>query len=627
MRGISLFLLGTCCLINLTTEAKVSTEAAQVKNVSMSGYIGTRVDDCFRVRVLGQNADELVEPFKLQDETQQRWASEFWGKWVQGAMAYYQYNHNPEIYAKIQDSAEKMMACQLPDGYIGDYDSEHQLKGWDVWGRKYTLLGLLKWYKLSGDKKALKSACRLLDYTLTQIGPGKKHIYETGNYRGMPPSSILEPVMFMYDLTKDQRYLDFAKYIVEDDETPAGPRLIAKCNERVAERFPLQPGQGWWGFENGQKAYEMMSCYVGLLELYRVTGTEQYRNAAETTWKHIVEEEINITGSAASLECFYGGAKVQTHPAAHTMETCVTFTWMQFNERLLEFSGDSKYVDQMERTMYNALMASMKDDASQIVKYTPLEGFRREGEDQCDVHINCCNANAPRAFAMIPRVLYRAHAQNQVDVNLYIPSTATIQLGKRTVALEQKTEYPRTGEVELSVTPDKNQPLDMALALRIPGWSPKVEVSVNGEPCSDVKPGAYYTITRSWKAGDRITLKMDMPAHIVELNGCMAVERGPIVFARDSRYKDGDVDEVVVIPNKNGTVELKPADGPKGVWMSYTVPMVRSTYSDASVDTHPVHLCDFASAGSTWDESTRYRVWLTKLLHPQSDKATITGYW
>ena len=229
-------------LLALDVQAK-APETSQVKTVRMEGYVGKRVDDCIRRRVMGQNADELIEPFKLQDETQGRWASEFWGKWVQGAMASYQYNQDPALYQKIKDSADKLMATQLPNGYIGDYDTEHQLKGWDVWGRKYTLLGLLKWYRLSGDRKALKSACRLLDYTLTQIGPGKAHIYSTGYYRGMPPSSILEPVMMMYNTTKDERYLDFAKFIVEDDESAGGPRLIAKCDEPVAERFPLKEGQ------------------------------------------------------------------------------------------------------------------------------------------------------------------------------------------------------------------------------------------------------------------------------------------------------------------------------------------------------------------------------------------------
>ncbi|MBR6048024.1 MAG: glycoside hydrolase family 127 protein, partial [Bacteroidaceae bacterium] len=207
LRRMTVFLLVLLLVAGL--QAKVA-EATQVKRVSMEGYIGKRVDDCIRKRVMGQNVDELVEPFKLQDETQGRWASEFWGKWIQGAMSSYQYNQDPALYHKIKDGAEKLMATQLSNGYIGDYDTDHQLKGWDVWGRKYTLLGLLKWYRLSGDKNALKSACRLLDYTLTQIGPGKAHIYSTGFYRGMPPSSILEPVMMMYNLTKNPRYLDFA---------------------------------------------------------------------------------------------------------------------------------------------------------------------------------------------------------------------------------------------------------------------------------------------------------------------------------------------------------------------------------------------------------------------------------
>ena len=617
LHRMTVFLLVLLLVAGL--QAKVA-EATQVKRVSMEGYIGKRVDDCIRKRVMGQNVDELIEPFKLQDETQGRWASEFWGKWIQGAMSSYQYNQDPALYHKIKDGAEKLMATQLSNGYIGDYDTDHQLKGWDVWGRKYTLLGLLKWYRLSGDKNALKSACRLLDYTLTQIGPGKAHIYSTGFYRGMPPSSILEPVMMMYNLTKNPRYLDFAKFIVEDDESADGPRLIAKCDEPVAERFPLKEGQSWWSYENGQKAYEMMSCYVGLLELYRVTGVETYRRAAETAWQHIVDEEINICGSAASQECFYHGKEAQTRPALHTMETCVTFTWMQFNERLLEFSNDSKYVDQIERTMYNALMASMKDDGSQIEQYTPLEGFRREGGNQCDVRINCCNANAPRAFAMIPRVLYRTPQEGRVDVNLYIPSTATIQLGKRSLEITQETDYPKTGEVVLTMTPDKGKALVASIALRIPAWAKNAQVEVNGEAVGGVVPGRYCVVSREWKAGDKVRLRMDMQGKVVELNGCLALERGPVVFARDSRFNDGYIDEVVSVPNKDGQVEMKPANAPGGMWMAFTLPMVRGAYSDSSVDTRQIHVCDFASAGSTWDESGRYRVWLPKLLHPQEKR-------
>lgn len=598
-----------------------------VKEVKLAGYIGGRIDGCIEKRVLGQSVDELVEPFKAQDETKGRWASEFWGKWIQGAVASYEYNHAPALLEKIKEGERKLIATQLDDGYIGDYDKEHQLHGWDVWGRKYTLLGLVKCYRLTGNKEALEAACKLLDYTISQIGPDSSTpIYKTGYYRGMPPLSILEPVTYLYDETGKPAYLQFAKLIAEQMNSPEGPMLIDKADTPVSQRFVLKPGDSWWSFDNGQKGYEMMSCYIGLLEMYRLTGNSQYLQVALTTWNHILREEINITGGACSLECWYGGHGKQTHPASHTMETCVTFTWMQFCERLLQITGDTKYVDQIERTMYNALMASMKHDNSQIVKYVPLEGFRREGEHQCDVHINCCNANAPRAFAMIPRVTYRVPNKDRIDVNLYMPSQAILQTGKRTFTLTQQTGYPASNEVKITVAPDKTTQAN--IALRIPGWTPNATVKVNGETMQGVASGEYYVINRQWNAGDEITLTMEMPAHLVSLNQSVAIERGPIVYARDSRFDDGFVDEVVTIPNKDGIIQMKTEENGKDMWITVSVPMVRGTYNDASTDARHIRLCDFASAGSTWDERIRYRVWLPKLYTPDNPKSgQFQGYW
>lgn len=592
--------------------------AAAVENIHLTGYVGSRLDGCIEKNVMTMDADKLTAVFSKQTETRGLWATEFWGKWVQGAIASWQYNHDPQLYQKIQRSVEQMVAYQTPRGYMGDYAPEKETTNWDVWGRKYTLLGLIKWYRISGDKAALKAACRLLDYTLTQIGPEGKPIYKCGLYRGMPPSSIMEPVMFLYGETKDARYLDFAKYIAEVNETADGPQLVAKCDVPVSQRFVPGPKDGWWTFENGQKGYEMMSCYIGLLELYKVTGNEAYYNAARKAYEHIRQEEINVTGGACSLECFYGGHQKQTHPAVHTMETCVTFTWMQFAERLLQMTGESRYADDIELTMYNALMASMKADNSQFSMYVPLEGFRRKGENQCDFILNCCNANAPRAFAMIPRVTYRTPTADRIDVNLYIPSEATITLGKRQVALKQVTNYPEDGRVTIEVTPDK--PMMATLALRIPGWSTATKARVNGEEVKGIKAGEYLTLSRSWQAGDRIELDMDMTAHLKELNRMVSVQRGPIVLCRDSRFDDGFVDECVSVPNKNGVVELKTGKTQPGMWMAFTCRMVRGTYNEAETDTRDIHLCDFASACSTWDEKIRYRVWLPRIIDGRLDR-------
>ena len=147
-----------------------SRQCSPVKQVKISGYVGTRITDCIEHRVKAQDVDHLVEPFRHQNE-KSRWQSEFWGKWIQGAIASYRYNRDPELYQIIKDAAESLMATQLPNGYIGNYAPEYQLQQWDVWGRKYTSLGLIAWYDLSGDKKALEAACRVVDHLMTQVGP------------------------------------------------------------------------------------------------------------------------------------------------------------------------------------------------------------------------------------------------------------------------------------------------------------------------------------------------------------------------------------------------------------------------------------------------------------------------
>ncbi|WP_080904445.1 glycoside hydrolase family 127 protein [Parabacteroides sp. Marseille-P3160] len=583
-----------------------------LQHIELSGYLGRSVDNCIEHRVKAQDVDHLVEPFRHKEETS-RWQSEFWGKWVQGAIASYRYNKDPELYKIISESVESLLKTQLPNGYIGNYSEAAQLQQWDVWGRKYTALGLIAYADLSGDKKALDAACRMIDHLMTQVGPGKVNIVTTGNYIGMASSSILEPVMYLYNRTKEEKYLNFAQYIVAQWETPEGPQLISKAiaDVPVSQRFPHP--KIWFSRENGQKAYEMMSCYEGLLELYKVTKNPLYLSVVEKTVNHIINEEINIAGSGSAFECWYGGNNRQTIPTYHMMETCVTFTWMQICNRLLELTGNSLYADQIEKTIYNALLASMKSDASQIAKYSPLEGWRHEGEEQCGMHINCCNANGPRAFALIPAFAYQVK-DDAVRVNLYAPSTVDIQLAnKRKVQLRQQTDYPVKDQIAIEVNPEKAT--EFSLLLRIPAWSRQVSVAVNGEAQTGCLQGSYYTLRRKWNPGDQVVLTLDLRAHVVELNQAQAIVRGPIVLARDSRFGDGDVDEASVIVQKEGYVDLQPSAASDFAWMAFTVPMVLGTDLEGNRDPKPIHFCDFASAGNTWNKAERYRVWLPKTLN------------
>jgi DUF1680 family protein len=592
---------------------------SEVSRIQLGGYIGHRIDGCIAKRVETQNTDELTGVFRHQNEVRNLWGSEFWGKWVQGAIASYRYCRDPRLLELIRSSVEKIERCQLPDGYIGNYDKTRQLGGWDVWGRKYTLLGLIEWYRLTADRRALSAACRLLNYTMSQFPAGKKAVWQAGLYKGMPSMSILEPVVYMYRLTGNRRYLDFAQRIVDDGEN-GGPQLIAKQDVPVAERFPLSADDSWWSAANGQKAYEMMSCYVGMLELAKVTSHKEYLGIVEKVYRHILREEINICGSGSAYECWYGGAARQTRATRHAMETCVTFTWMQLNEKLLEMTDNPLYADQLERTVCNALMAALRGDNGQIAKYIPLEGFRHEGEDQCGLHINCCNANGPRAFAMIPRVACRVTAQGRAQVNLYLPFTAWLTAGGHSVKLTQQTEYPADSVVTLSVDPEKTE-ARFALQLRIPAWSTATTVRVNGQRVEGVRAGTYLTLDRTWQKGDRVSLTFDMSARISERDHCMAIERGPVVLARDSRFADGFVDESLLPAASAGRIVLKPVPAPEGVWMAFEMQALTGTYAESAADARSVRLCDFASAGNSWNPQQRYRVWLPKTLNVQTERA------
>ena len=187
-----------------------------------------------------------------------------------------------------------------------------------------------------------------------------------GNHRGMAASSVLKPICYLYRYTGNKKYLDFALQIVREWETSDGPQLISKADIPVGKRFPRPDYDNWYKWQQGQKAYEMMSCYEGLLELYRLTGNVTYLSAVEKTWQSIMDTEINITGSGSAMESWFGGKQVQYMPIKHYQETCVTATWIKLSRQLLMLTGNSKYADAIEQSLYNALLGAMKSDGSDL---------------------------------------------------------------------------------------------------------------------------------------------------------------------------------------------------------------------------------------------------------------------
>ena len=586
----------------------VKDQLLPISSVKLNGFVGNKLDVLFQNRILAQDASHLVEPFKHRNETR-LWQTEFWGKWVTSAIGAYQYNHDPKLLANIKQSVTDILATQTPDGYIGNYADNARLQQWDIWGRKYTLLGLLEYYGISNDKNVLKAAVKLADHLLTEVGPGKTNIVKTGNHRGMASSSVLQPIVLLYEATGQKRFLDFANYIVEQWEIQDYPNLISKAlaGVDVADRYP-HPKE-WFSWENGAKAYEMMSCYEGLLELYRVTGSPLYLSAVEKTVQNIIRTEINLAGSGSAFEGWYHGHDNQIYPYFQTNETCVATTWLKLCYNLLSVTGNSLYADQIEKCFYNSLLGAEKTDGSTFIYYTQLEGYKTTGAKQCGMDISCCIANGPRAFVLMPRFAVMKNDKG-IAVNLYCQSESAVRLADgNNVLLKQTTNYPESDSIVIEVQPERAS--NFPILFRIPQWSEKTSISVNGQIEENVEAGNYKPVSRIWKKGDRVTIRLDLRGRVVRMNHHFALVRGPIVLARDTRLGAGDIDESAIVNDKNGIVPLEPcSEKPGNIWMCFAVPLQMGSYVQLGADNRTIRFCDFSSAGNEWSKENRYRVWL-----------------
>ena len=583
--------------------------------VRLGSHVDERIRACIEHRIKAQSIDDVVKPFEDRQETR-LWRSEFWGKWYTSLELAYRYTQDPALAVILKDACGRLMATQTADGYIGTYKKEAELSNWDVWGRKYVLLGLLDEYERTKNPEILTAAKRQADHLMDEVGPGKKDISKLGWWGGLAAGSILEPITRLYFDSGDKKYLEFAEHIVKRWSQPGAPQLVEKALAQtpVYDMFgkpkKVKKSYGDYGMS---KAYEMMSCYEGLCELYRATGNEKYFNAAKGVWNLIREKEIVIVGSGSNMERWCDGVAHEHEFFPAWMETCVTVTWMKFSYQLYRLTGDPAYIDEFETSAYNALLGALPEDAAWWNHYMPMAGIRGAAPEQCHMHANCCAANGPRALTLIPKVAVMKDAQGPI-VNLYGEGTATAGLDSgRTVELIQRTEYPKDGNVEIEVRPD--EPAEFTLSVRIPEWSEKTSVRVNGEAI-EAAAGTYAKIKRTWKKGDRVALEFDFRARLVSMrNGepFDAIVRGPIVLALDKRFcriPEGVKTTARLAVDESGHIGVKPVAGaPKDVWMLFDVPMKTS-----GGEAFFVRMCDFASAGQTWSPESVYRVWLPEPL-------------
>lgn len=558
----------------------------------MGGSLRRSIDN----RLNKVNYRHLVDPFRFRNETDGRWRCEYWGKIVRSAILSWRGEPDPALLRHIDDTVGDLLSTQTADGCISSYPYEKQTEDWDIWGRKYVLLGLIRYYQeIEADERVRTAIVRHLDYIMTQIGPQAKNILECGWHTGMAPSSLLEPVVLVARITGEKRFLDFARWIAGQGGS-SQHNIFTAILEGVP---PYQLGNG--------KSYEMMSCFEGLAELYRETGNPACFNAVLAFYRAVRDQEILITGIGGLRdECgeYWDNGRIkQTGCNAGTFgETCVTTTWLKFCSQVLRLTGDATVVDEMERTLYNGVLGAMVPDGSWWMhgNPTPLAGPSvkvRAGDQLPGFGEDCCLAQGPTALAFAPWLAVMTGPEGPV-INLYETAEATVgDIGIRITG-----DFPRSGKIGICITPASAR--RFPVRLRIPAWSAATQAVVNRSEVYDAIPGTWLRIDRAWNPGDEIALEFPMPIRVIaDCSGGnrIALQRGPIVLAQDSRL--GPVDCPVGLAAGRVSVSAREIVPPDGIYQAYKLP-------DGTA------VCDYASAGNEFSNTNQLCVWMK----PQDEK-------
>ncbi len=387
-------------------------------------------------------------------------------------------------------------------------------------------------------------------------------------------------------------------------EQSGDPKYREFCIEiRKLPEWDLPIVCGRWGKIEGH-AYAYIAHALAQTQLHRTQPDRRLLGQVNRAVDFLSRQNgLVVTGTCGDHECWHDTQQGTTNLG----ETCATAYLLRVLDDCLRREGDPHYGDIMERGIYNALFAAQSPDGRRIRYYSPFDGPR----EYFSGDTYCCPCNYRRIVAELPEMIYY-RCDGGVMVNLYAPSTATMQLdGGRSLRLSQETDYPSSGRVVLEVDPP--QPAELSLQLRIPRWCEGATVSVNGKPIEQpVRPGSLLAIARTWKPGDRVELEMPMPWRLVRGRqaqaGRVAVMRGPMVFclnrSRHDRLKDGDLRLLTLDPTSlEGPV---PDDGvrPGGVACKAKAWGPGKWYPHAKPDLELV-LTEFADPGG---EATYFNV-------------------
>ncbi|MHC4110353.1 MAG: glycoside hydrolase family 127 protein, partial [Planctomycetota bacterium] len=468
----------------------------------------------------------------------------------------------------------KIAAAQEDDGYLFTARTNkaqrlvnwYGKERWEKLGGSHELYNMghlyeaaVAHYQATGKRSLLDVVIKNADFLDTVFGPGKN---ETA-----PGHQIIEMGLArLYRATGNEKYLKLAKFYL-DTRGPGG-NSYHQSHQKVVEQS-----------EAVGHAVRASYMYCGMADVAALTGDESYRKAADRIWDNVVTKKLYLTGgigAKGSGEAF--GDNYELPNGSAYCETCAAIGNVMWNHRMFLFSGEAKYIDVLERTLYNALISGVSLKGDSFFYPNPLES-RGQHKRSPWFGCACCPGNITRFIASVPGYVY-AQQKDTVYVNLFVDGSTKIKLGKNTVLLNQQTKYPWEGKVKIAVKPERSA--KFTIAVRIPGWAQNKPVPSDlyryqshsdEEPIfrvggKRVKVGmhkGYAPLTRKWKKSDVIEIILPMPVRrvlshkkVADNKGKVALQRGPIVYCAEWPDNDGHVLNLLLEDNaKLTTVHRK----------------------------------------------------------------------
>ena len=414
------------------------------------------------------------------------------------------------------------------------------------------------YYNVTGKRKLLDVCIRMADHMMTIFGPGKRN--------WVPGHEEIELALVkLYQVTGEKKYLDFSEWLLEQRGHGYGSYSVHVDPEGARKWNPIYyqddaPVRDMC--EIAGHAVRAMYLYCGMADVAAYTGDQGYIDALNRLWDDVVVRNMYITGGIGQSAHNEGFTTDYSLPNLTAYcETCASVGMVLWNWRMNQFTGDSKYADVMERSMYNGALAGISLEGDLFFYVNPLESVGKHHRKPW-YGCACCPSQICRFLPSIGNYIYGL-SQDAVWVNLYMGNTAEVKVNGKNVTLTQETNYPWEGAVALTV--GTKSPVKTQMRMRIPEWCKSYTLAVNGTAVNAPVEKGYAVIERKWKDGDKIELVLDMPVEVVaadprvkENEGRRALQRGPLVYCLEEADNKVDYDQLRISEDASFSTEFKP---------------------------------------------------------------------